>query len=152
MSAFIDHDEYIKLLKDRREVIDLAKRPRRKKTRLVIDNEYIDDGHMAALPNSVTLVYCVLAKYAHVDRQTCFPSIATIMKKTGIGSDRTVYAAIRKLEARFIIEISRSRGRSSNRYKLLNTTLWTNPVITAPQPPQKMPITPGDSAPQSQNI
>ena len=59
-------------------------RPSKEQTRLVIDNEYLEKGFMAIFPKTVSLVYSVLAKYANYRSQRCFPSIATIMKDSGI--------------------------------------------------------------------
>ena len=114
----MEHEEFLKRLAARREVVGIPKRPRLKQNRLYIDNEYFELGYAAIFPNSVTLVYCILAKYANARSQICWPSVRTIMRETGIGSDKTVFAAVRQLEFCRLIKVSHSRGRSSNRYQL----------------------------------
>ncbi len=102
-------------------------RPSKAQTRLVIDNEYIESGYMAIFPKSISLVYSVLAKYANYETQRCFPSIATIMKETGIKRRNTVIGALKVLEAHSLIFIRHSKGWSPNEYALLRSSAWKAP-------------------------
>lgn len=105
----------------------LPVRPPVKQTRLYLDNEYFEKGYAAAFPDSTTTVYCILAKYAHHEKQICFPAAATVMKLGGITNRSTVFRAFRILEAYSIIAIiRRSKGRVPNVYALLETSHWTS--------------------------
>jgi len=99
-------------------------RPKLKKERLWIDNEYFANGYAAAFPKATTLVYGVLAKYANADTQRCFPAWQTLMKETGIKNRRTISEAIRILEAFGIIAVVHSTGKYPNRYVLLDAQQW----------------------------
>lgn len=98
-------------------------RPRIKKTRYWIDNEFIEQEYMAKLHASVTKVYAVLARHANARTQVCFPSLATIGKESGITSRSTVIGAIRTLERYAIIDVIRSPHKS-NRYFLRDCRTW----------------------------
>lgn len=138
-------------LADRREKIALPIRPRGKKTRLWIDNEYFTEHYGEALPLSALAVYAVLAKYANARTQSCFPSVATIMRESGIKSTKTAYAALKDLEQYRLIEISHSKGRSSNRYTLLDSSIWLKPnyALFSAEQGQKMNPIPVKNDPQS---
>lgn len=97
-------------------------RQKLKKTRLFIDNEYIERGYLAKLPKSASSVYLVLAKYANADTQTCFPGVETIRKEAGINKNYTV-RAIRILEALNIITAKRIKRKSSH-YTLVDSEFW----------------------------
>jgi len=45
------------------------------------------------------------------------------MRESGIKSTKTAYAALKDLEQYRLIEISHSKGRSSNRYTLLDSSI-----------------------------
>jgi hypothetical protein len=98
-------------------------RPKIKKTRYWIDNEYIERGYMRTFVGSVTLVYDVLARHANARTQTCFPSIKTISKEAGLGSRRIVIEAIRTLERYAIIAVVR-RPHRANEYLLRDCRTW----------------------------
>jgi hypothetical protein len=98
-------------------------RPKIKKTRYWIDNEYIERGYMSAFAGSVTLVYDVLSRHANARTQTCFPSIKTISKEAGLGSRRIVIEAIRTLERYAIIAVVR-RPHRANEYLLRDCRTW----------------------------
>lgn len=102
-------------------------RPSKKNTRLFIDNEYFEKGYARLLPKSVLAVYCVLAKYANHETQTCFPSIETMMRESGIKNRNTVIKALKILEAYRIIYIEHSKGGLPNQYALLNSDAWKEP-------------------------
>jgi hypothetical protein len=102
-------------------------RPRDKKTRLWIDNEYFEKRYAAAFPQSVSLVYAVLAKYANARTQSCWPSAQTIMSEAGVASRETLFSAIKMLEAHSIIAVCRSKGRHANTYTLLDCRAWLPP-------------------------
>jgi hypothetical protein len=102
-------------------------RPRDKKTRLWIDNEYFEKRYAAAFPQSVSLVYAVLAKYANARTQSCWPAARKIMSEAGVASRETLFAAIKTLEAHRIIAVRRSKGRHPNIYTLLDCAVWLPP-------------------------
>jgi len=102
-------------------------RPSKAQTRLVIDNEYLEKNYMAIFPKTVSLVYLVLAKYANYKTQRCFPSITTLMKESGIKRRNTAIDALKILEAHNLVFIWRSKGRLSNEYTLLRTSVWKVP-------------------------
>ncbi len=105
----------------------LSVRPSKKNTRLFIDNEYFEKGYAEMFPKSVLAVYCVLAKYANYKTQTCFPSIDTVMRESGIKRRNTVIDDLKILEAYSLIHIEHSKGRSSNQYALLSSNVWKEP-------------------------
>ncbi len=105
----------------------LLVRPSKKNTRLFIDNEYFENGYAAVFPKSVLAVYCVLAKYANYETQTCFPSIDTIMKESGIRRRNTVIKALNLLERYNILCINHSKGWCTNQYALLDASCWKEP-------------------------
>ena len=121
----IRSEGYLKKLQRRRsDLSNLQVRRRDKKTRLFIDNEYLERGYAKALLPSTLAVYVVLARYANARTQTCFPSIPTIMREGGIGNRNTVIAAIKRLEDHNIIVVEHSNGRRSNLYILIDTQHW----------------------------
>ncbi len=99
-------------------------RPSKKNTRLFIDNEYFEKGYARMFPRSVLSVYCVLAKYANFETQTCFPSIDTIMEESGIKRRNTVVSGLKILELYGIISIEHSKGWCPNQYALLSSDVW----------------------------
>lgn len=100
-------------------------RPPVKRTRFYLDNEYLESGYAALFPHSVTTVYCVLARRANHETQTCYPAAKDIMKLGGITNRNTVFEALRILEAYDIIAIlHRSKGRVPNVYALLEPSRW----------------------------
>jgi len=86
-------------------------------------NEFFEMGY-AELLRRGSLVYFVLCKYANYDTQECFPSYETIMKQGGIKNRNKITQAINALEYLQLIEVSRSKGKSSNYYCLLNGSEW----------------------------
>jgi hypothetical protein len=98
-------------------------RPRIKKTRYWIDNEFIEQEYMAKLHASVTKVYAVLARHANARTQVCFPSLATIGEESGITSRSTIIEAIRTLEQYAIVDVIRSPHKS-NHYLLRDCRTW----------------------------
>ena len=146
MQHFLDgyKGKFEKKLEERREKVTLPIRPRGKKTRLWIDNEYFSERYGEVLPLSALAVYAVLAKFANARTQSCYPSVAKIMRESCIKSAKTVSAALKQLEQYRLIEISHSRGRSSNRYALLDSRIWVkpNPVKISVQQRQILPSTP----------
>lgn len=99
-------------------------RPKGKKTRFWIDNEYFEGGYAAAFPRTTLVVYGILAMHANADTQQCFPAIKRIMKLGRLTNRRTVFDDIRLLEAFDIIAVEHSKGRKSNRYLLLDSSKW----------------------------
>lgn len=102
-------------------------RPSKKKTRLFVDNEFYERGYAAAVPHSVSVVYNILAKHANHRTQTCYPAAQTIMELAGVKNRRTIFDAIRILEAFDIIAIVHSQGRVPNHYALLDVSAWKQP-------------------------
>ncbi|MFN0154676.1 MAG: helix-turn-helix domain-containing protein [Gaiella sp.] len=72
------------------------------------------------LPSTARLVAYTLSTYMRGDG-ACFPSKETIADGCGLASRRPVDRAIDQLEAAGFLSVSRSRGRSSNRYQALLT-------------------------------
>ena len=144
-------EKFKKRMEERRETVSLPIRPRNKKTRLWIDNEYFSEHYGEVLPLSALAVYAVLAKYANARTQVCYPSVAKIMQETGIRSPKTVFSSLKQLEYHRIIEISRSKGRSSNRYVLLDSSIWLKPnsVKTSGEQGQNLHPNPVKNDPQS---
>lgn len=105
----------------------LSVRPSKKNTRLFIDNEYFEKGYARLFPKSVLAVYCVLAKYANYQTQTCFPSIDILIHESGIKRRNTVIYDLKILEAYSIIYIEHSKGWSPNQYALLSPDVWKDP-------------------------
>ena len=140
----------------RRETIALPIRPRNKKARLWIDNEYFSERYSDALSANTFLVYAVLCKFANSKTQTCYPSVATIIKESGIKTEHTVFASLKKLEDHRIIEISHSKGRSSNQYTLLASHIWLKPVLNTVtislEHPQNLQVNPVKNDIQSHRI
>ena len=136
---------------DERGRAALPIRPRAKKTRLFIDNEYFSEGYADAFPLSAFAVYAVLAKHANARTQSCFPSVATIMRESGIRSAKTVFAAVKEFERCRLIEISHSKGRSSNRYTLLDARVWAKPnrVKSSDEQGENLHPIPVENDPQS---
>ncbi len=56
---------------ERRENVAMPIRPRGKKNRLFIDNEYFAERYGEVLPPSALPSYAVLAKYANARTQSC---------------------------------------------------------------------------------
>ncbi len=112
------------------EILNQTKRPtlarkRGKKTRLYIDNEFLAEGYAAKNRKlSLVDVYAVLCKYANAKKQTCFPSIETIMRESGLKNRNAVVKALKKLEELNIINVWHSLGRSPNHYFLNDTSVW----------------------------
>lgn len=105
----------------------LPGRPANKKTRLFIDNEFFELGYAGIFPKYVLPVYGVLARHANNQTQTCFPSIKTIMRKSGVKNRNSVEKAIKILELYDMVAVARSRGRIPNNYKLLSHSIWRPP-------------------------
>jgi hypothetical protein len=117
-----------KIPKPRKESFEgLSVRPNKKNTRLFIDNEYFEKGYAEVFPKSVLAVYCILAKYANYETQTCFPSIDTIMRESGIRRRNTVINALKILELYNVIHINHSKGWCPNQYALLDARYWKEP-------------------------
>lgn len=135
-------DKFKKRMDARRETIALPVRPRGKKTRLFIDNEYFSLHYGNVLPLSALAVYAVLCKFANADTQTCYPSVALIMEESCIRSKKTVFASLKKLEQYRLIEIGHSRGRSSNKYTMLDSHIWLKPNGTFVSPDRGKMYTP----------
>ncbi|OGY56355.1 MAG: hypothetical protein A2119_02420 [Candidatus Colwellbacteria bacterium GWA2_46_10] len=121
----INVGKYEKLLRRRGlEPADLPIREPHKKTRLYLDNEYFKKGYASKFSKCATMVYAALAMHANHRYQTCFPSIETLMKFTGIRNRNSINNAIKILEAFNIVLVEHSKGRISNSYTLLRPDVW----------------------------
>ena len=147
-------NKFKKQMDERRETIALPVRPQNKKTRLWIDNEYFSEHYGTVLPLSALAVYAVLCKFADARTQTCYPAVALIMRESGVKSEKTVFSSLKKLEQYRIIEICRSKGRSSNKYTLLASDIWLkpNPATISGEHPQPLHPNPVTIATQSQYL
>lgn len=87
------------------------------------------------------LVLLVLANYADDDGRNCFPSVATVVRQSGL-SERTVQMAFGRLEKAGYLQVIHRRGRS-NLFRVLT------PAAAAPPPPQQLHPTPAAAAPIS---
>ena len=83
-------------------------------------------------------VLAALAYHADQQKLTCWPAIATLARETQV-SERGVQCAIRQLEAAGAILTERSRGRTSNIYRLM---IPPNPAESAPLNPAEPASTP----------
>ena len=87
------------------------------------------------------LVLAALALHADQIKLTCWPSVETLARETQV-SERGVQCALRSLEAAGAIRTERSRGRTSNVYRLMippnpAVSAGFNPAVSAPlSPPQ----------------
>ncbi|MEK7144752.1 MAG: hypothetical protein AAB794_02765 [Patescibacteria group bacterium] len=98
-------------------------RDQKKRTRLYIDNEFLEKGY-AAMSHNASLMYVCLTKYANAEKQTCYPGYELVMKETGIKNRNTLAQTINVLEYLRLIGVKRGwRGRS-NRYYLLHHSQW----------------------------
>jgi hypothetical protein len=71
------------------------------------------------LDQTSRLVALVLSTYMHADGNGAYPSRRTIANGCGIHAVRAVDAAIRRLEAAGLLQVNRSRGRTSSIYRAL---------------------------------
>ena len=86
-------------------------------------------------------VLAALAYHADQQKLTCWPAIATLARETQV-SERGVQCAIRQLEAAGAILTERSRGRTSNIYRLM----------IPPNPAEPAPLNPAEPASTPQNL
>jgi hypothetical protein len=107
-----------------RRVID-----KRNKEKFQIDDAYLN-GWAKRCGINATGVYMVLCRHASKD-QECFPSKKLIAEKLAI-SERSVYNAIKILEAHNIIEVHYQGRKEDGTYQnltyiLLDKTTWKAP-------------------------
>lgn len=107
--------------------VGLQPRRKDKETRFWLDNEYLERGYAAIFPTTVTLVYCALARRANASTQFCFPSAEGITELTGIKNRRTIFDALRILEAFNFIAVIHSKGLRPNQYQLQDVSVWEPP-------------------------
>lgn len=100
----------------------------KRQKRFCVDNEFFENGYAAMLSRDA-LVYFLLAKYANMETQICFPSYETIIRETGIKNRNTIARIIRILEKLNFIKVERSTNRKSNTYTLINYSEW-RPVFS----------------------
>jgi len=101
----------------------------RKKGFFTIDNIVIDEIAEHIGPYILS-VYMALCRHAHIDTQTCFPSIDLIAKEIGAGPTK-VKKSIKQLEELGLIIVDRKRKRDGTRhpntYTLIDISGWTHP-------------------------
>jgi hypothetical protein len=85
----------------------------------------IDKG-AARLSSAQTLVLLILAHYQGAESD-CFPSIDTIARKAGIGSDKTVRRALADLVCGGLLHIAHGGQHRPNRYTLQRAALEALP-------------------------
>ena len=105
----------------------VPRRPSLRKTRAVIDNEFIDSGYGSCLGPKITAVYLALTRHANYQTQECFPSAETLSKEAGIKNRNSIFFALKALEAYQIISVKHSKGKYPNRYTMLDTSSWKAP-------------------------
>lgn len=107
---------------------DTITRPKIKKNRFYIDNEFLEKGYVSRFKRFPILqVYSVLCKYANARTQKCWPGYSTLMKETGIKNRNTISAMLMLLEKLNIVRINRSKGRTSNQYWMIDCRYWEKP-------------------------
>lgn len=109
-------------------------RPKAKKTRLYLDNEYFEGGYAASFKRfKCTPVYLILAKFANHSTQICYPRTETIMRLTGITNRNQIFDAEKILQAYNIISVTNLVGIGTrvNFYALINSADW-EPVNSIP--------------------
>jgi len=101
-------------------------RDNRDKNWFWLDNEYLN-GYAKHLGASCTVVYLSLCRFAHNEKQTCFPSMETIAEQNGIHR-ATVIRALKKLEDWNIVAVERAKKedgtQANNVYTLLSKNEW----------------------------
>ena len=124
-----DLDRYFAKLEGRKvEDILRNKRPSKgKKTRLFLDNEYIEEGYIKVLPPSTTKVLMVLARHANQKTQVCYPSIKTIQEKAGISRSSAQQAVVILEGCHIISVLRRGGGNRPNEYLLQSSSVWQLP-------------------------
>lgn len=101
------------------------------KGRFYIDNKVIDENYVAKLGERFN-IYVVLARRANSETQGCYPSCETLMRESGIKNRNRVFSTIELLEKVNMIKIVRSRGKTSNRYWLIDQSEWKPADIIPP--------------------
>ena len=119
-------EKFFRNMDERREKIALPIRPRDKKNRTFLDNEWFERGYASTFSWGVSITYFVIAKYANARTQSCFPSTETIMRNGGM-SRGTVFSSTKILESHNVISVRRSKGRQPNVYTLLDCRVWPPP-------------------------
>lgn len=90
------------------------------------------------LPSTDKMVLLCLCNFAN-DTGDCWPSISTLVKKTGL-SERTVQRAIRRLIDAGILTIKERSGTSTN-YRIHPRHIGTPVTVTPPSPRHPTPVT-----------
>ena len=101
-------------------------RDKRRRDFFTKDNEFVDYIGKLVGVNAIA-IYDILCRHVNDDGK-CFPSIATLMEKSGIKSRTTVIQALKKLVGVNVISITRERTKSgkwlNNIYWLLDKSVW----------------------------
>lgn len=101
------------------------RRPKGKKTRYFIDNEFIDNRYLTELPKCAPSVYSVIARHAYANDQVGYISISTIAKEAGVNRNYAEWG-VRILESLRLIEIIRQKNEV-NLYIMLDSNVWRPP-------------------------
>lgn len=101
-------------------------RPKHKPNRFVVDNEYVEKGYLACLPQICTKIYLALLVHCNTKTQTAFPGIERLKEYSGEKNKNSVFTAIRILEEYRIIIVFRTVGGShkSNLYQFVSSKEW----------------------------
>jgi hypothetical protein len=105
----------------------------------------IGDVFDLSLASTDKLVLLAIANYAD-DRGRCWPSVATLVKKTGL-SERAVQGSVLKLQSGGHLEVIRMPGRSNVFVIHTPAAGAGTPARRAPPPPQQVHPTPAAGAP-----
>jgi hypothetical protein len=102
-------------------------RNKKRKKRFFIDNELLSIYAPYIRQHGIA-IYDVLSKYAHSEKQTCYPSYQTIMDQSGVANRNTINKYLDILEKLNIIHIKRREG-TSNFYTLISVKYWEDPSV-----------------------
>ena len=101
-------------------------RPKHKPNRFVLDNEYVEKGYLACLPQICTKIYLALLVHCNTKTQTAFPGIERLKDYSGEKNKNSIFKAINILEDYRIIIVFRTVGGShkSNLYQFVSSKEW----------------------------
>lgn len=99
-----------------------------------VDDHYIDGGYSELCGSVASCVYMSLCRHSDSNQES-FPSIERIMKQHGIKSKHTVLKAVRILEKKGIIAVTRKKDPKTKRqmvnvYVLIDKSQWEKPGVT----------------------
>jgi hypothetical protein len=95
----------------------------------MVDDAYLN-GWARLFESGVSMVYFALCRHVGAD-QTCFPSIAFLSEKLGMGP-HTVIKSIKLLELHRLIKVDRVKGQP-NIYWLTDKKKWKKIIRVTPK-------------------